>query len=339
MSESDTRTCEEDGCSRHLLRKRATGRWPRFCPECLSRRTRARLAEKSRKWRAAHKPPREPVKCSECPAMIEPAADGPLPTRCESCARRRTLVRNAEYRRKATQERQAQGRWADCQDEKCGARFQCATKGPIPKWCPTCKPSHVYDYRANKVAPVRDAIKCQDCPKIVPLVRKGYSRRRCDECSTRRRDEMAKQWWQDRPDLLRVKRRERHRRRRAAKRAVPHERFSDREIFERDGWVCQIGNHSIDPNRAYPDPGCATIDHILPRSYVGWSHTRANVRLACLDCNNRRQNRLSDDDLRRLGLNRDELRLNHVPRKRRSETSGRFVKVISDAMSADRQNS
>ena len=141
MSESDTRTCEEDGCSRHLLRKRATGRWPRFCPECLSRRTRARLAEKSRKWRAAHKPPREPVKCSECPAMIEPAANGPLPTRCESCARRRTLVRNAEYRRKATQERQAQARWADCQDEKCGARFQCAAKGPIPKWCPTCKPA------------------------------------------------------------------------------------------------------------------------------------------------------------------------------------------------------
>ncbi|MFI7071861.1 HNH endonuclease [Micromonospora sediminicola] len=113
-------------------------------------------------------------------------------------------------------------------------------------------------------------------------------------------------------------------------RAVPHERFADQEIFERDGWICQIGKHPVDPDAKYPDPACATIDHILPRSYLGWSHTRANVRLACLDCNNRRQNKVSDEDLRVLGMRREDLRLAHVSHRPRSLRTGRFERASRD---------
>lgn len=328
MGEGESRTCEEENCSNQVVRKHATGRWPRFCPRCATRRIQARQAEESRTWRAAYKVDRKPVQCSDCSNMITLAEGGPLPTLCQDCSRRPpTSIKNAERRRKATELGQAEGRWATCQDQSCGVRFRCAAKGPIPQWCPTCKPNHVYDYRAHLIAPVRESIKCLDCSKIVPLLRKGYSRRRCDECSAKRRDEMAQQWWKDRPDLLRVKRRERHRRRRAAKRAALREHFSDREIFERDGWICQIGKHAVDPNLRHPDPGCATIDHVLPQSYVGWSHTRANVRLACLSCNNRRQNKVTDEDLRILGMRREDLQLAHVPRQRRSAQTGRFVKV------------
>ncbi|MGC4774011.1 HNH endonuclease [Micromonospora chalcea] len=84
--------------------------------------------------------------------------------------------------------------------------------------------------------------------------------------------------------------------------------------------------HPVDPKVRHPDPRCATIDHILPQSYHGWSHTRANVRLACLDCNNRRQNKVSDDDLRILGMRREDLKLIHAPKRLRSVRTGRYLR-------------
>ena len=96
------------------------------------------------------------------------------------------------------------------------------------------------------------------------------------------------------------------RKRKAIKRQVEWEDFEDREIFERDGWVCQIGFHPVEPTVKYPDPGSATIDHHLPLSYGG-GHTRRNVRLACLDHNVARGNKVSDEDLDQLGIRREDL--------------------------------
>lgn len=96
------------------------------------------------------------------------------------------------------------------------------------------------------------------------------------------------------------------RKRKALARNAPWEDFDDREIYERDGWICQLGFHPVDPGVAHPDPGCATIDHILPRSHGG-GHIRDNVRLACLGCNVSRGNRVSDQDLVILGMTREEL--------------------------------
>ncbi|MEV6527849.1 HNH endonuclease [Longispora sp. NPDC051575] len=266
--------------------------------------------------------------------MITPAEDGPVPKRCPDCTRKHVNDKATVRRRDAAARRQVEGRWSICQEDGCGARFRCAARGPIPRWCPTCKPRHLNDYKADKIAPVREAVRCADCDVIVPLKRKGYSLRRCKPCAKKRQYAQSHQWWVERPELLRVHRRERGRRRRADRRAAPRELFADLEIYERDGWICQIGNHPVDPAVRHPDPACATIDHILPQSYRGWSHTRTNVRLACLDCNNRRQNKVSDAELDYLGLRREDLRLIRPQRRRRSARTGRFVTVSTNETEA-----
>lgn len=72
--------------------------------------------------------------------------------------------------------------------------------------------------------------------------------------------------------------------RRVKERAATVERFTREEIFERDGWVCQICLEPIDPTVKKPDTRCASIDHVVPIS-LGGEHSRANVQAAHLVCN------------------------------------------------------
>ena len=71
---------------------------------------------------------------------------------------------------------------------------------------------------------------------------------------------------------------------RAAWFGVEFEQFERAEIFTRDGWVCGLCSSPIDPAAAWPAPGSASIDHIVPWARGG-SHTRANVQAAHLACN------------------------------------------------------
>lgn len=63
------------------------------------------------------------------------------------------------------------------------------------------------------------------------------------------------------------------------------ESFLRIEIFERDLWICQICQKSIDKNIEWPNPLSASIDHIFP-IVRGGDHTRLNVQAAHLSCNN-----------------------------------------------------
>jgi 5-methylcytosine-specific restriction endonuclease McrA len=56
------------------------------------------------------------------------------------------------------------------------------------------------------------------------------------------------------------------------------------EIFERDRWICQLCGDPVIQTLVHPDPGCASIDHILPIS-LGGDDTPDNVQLAHLSCN------------------------------------------------------
>jgi 5-methylcytosine-specific restriction endonuclease McrA len=60
------------------------------------------------------------------------------------------------------------------------------------------------------------------------------------------------------------------------------------EIFERDGWTCQLCHQPVDPTLTWPNRMMATIDHIIP-VVRGGRHVRSNVRLAHLSCNTRRR--------------------------------------------------
>lgn len=56
------------------------------------------------------------------------------------------------------------------------------------------------------------------------------------------------------------------------------------EVFDRDGWVCQLCMAPVDGTLTYPDPESPSLDHIEPLSRGG-SHTLDNVQLAHLFCN------------------------------------------------------
>jgi len=91
---------------------------------------------------------------------------------------------------------------------------------------------------------------------------------------------------------------DRHRRRDAARRArktgATVESFTHAEIFERDAWMCGICSEPVDQALAYPHPRSSSLDHIVPLSLDG-EHSRANTRLAHLDCNKRRGARVDDE--------------------------------------------
>lgn len=62
------------------------------------------------------------------------------------------------------------------------------------------------------------------------------------------------------------------------------ERFDRLEIFERDGWRCQMCDKRVDRRLRHPHPMSASLDHIVPIA-AGGEHSRRNVRLAHLRCN------------------------------------------------------
>ena len=84
------------------------------------------------------------------------------------------------------------------------------------------------------------------------------------------------------------------RRRRLLASAV-QEPYLREDIFERDGWVCQLCQEPIDPELQYPESGYASIDHILPVSHGG-DDTPDNVQAAHFGCNVSKGNRVELED-------------------------------------------
>ena len=59
------------------------------------------------------------------------------------------------------------------------------------------------------------------------------------------------------------------RKRQALKLGNHHEKYTDIEIFERDGWLCGICGQKINKRLKYPNPRSKSIDHIVPLSKGG----------------------------------------------------------------------
>lgn len=70
------------------------------------------------------------------------------------------------------------------------------------------------------------------------------------------------------------------------------EAFDRKEIFDRDGWICQICDNPVDRSAPFPDPMSPSLDHIVPLARGGL-HSRANAQTACLGCNVRKGVRLT----------------------------------------------
>lgn len=77
--------------------------------------------------------------------------------------------------------------------------------------------------------------------------------------------------------------------RRRARGASPNKVYR-RQIFERDGWMCQLCGKKVMRGAVVPHPLAPTIDHVVPLA-AGGLHEPANVQLAHFLCNARKSDR------------------------------------------------
>jgi 5-methylcytosine-specific restriction endonuclease McrA len=68
---------------------------------------------------------------------------------------------------------------------------------------------------------------------------------------------------------------------------VAYEPINHLEIFERDGYICQLCHLPIDRAAKWPEPLSSSLDHVIPLS-KGGNHWKSNVQCAHLLCNMRK---------------------------------------------------
>jgi hypothetical protein len=64
-------------------------------------------------------------------------------------------------------------------------------------------------------------------------------------------------------------------------RSVP---FKRSDVFERDGWICQLCHEPVDPEIKHPARRSVSLDHIIPLARGG-DHVYENAQTAHLSCN------------------------------------------------------
>ena len=118
-----------------------------------------------------------------------------------------------------------------------------------------------------------------ECKACVAERNAAYRAANAEKLSETGRERSAA-WRRDHPE----QKREHCRRHRARKRAAVVEHFTDAEIFERDGWMCQACGEPVDPTTPRTEPLGAHIDHVIPLAHGG-AHARYNVELLHAKCN------------------------------------------------------
>lgn len=202
------------------------------------------------------------------------------------------------------------------------------------KWCPTCKAAKEVEWARESTRRRRGVVRnetCDWCEGPIPEHFRVTRKWCCEECARARRARLdrEKRWaarglpapgsdgWPHsceecgdeffhslREGVRFCSRPCRHaawgRTRRARKRDVDRESYSRRDVFDRDGWVCQLCDRKIDEGREYPDPLSPSVDHVVPIS-VGGPDTLANVQASHLECNLRKGVSAQGEQLRLVG--------------------------------------
>lgn len=112
--------------------------------------------------------------------------------------------------------------------------------------------------------------------------------------------QLQRKWREENHDHLREYRRNRYQeqpryqekahqdahKRRARIRSLPSETVDRSEIFDRDGWVCQLCGEGIPIVVMWPHPLSASLDHVVPLSDPECpGHLKSNVQASHLVCN------------------------------------------------------
>jgi 5-methylcytosine-specific restriction endonuclease McrA len=147
-------------------------------------------------------------------------------------------------------------------------------------WCGVpCR--HISGYcPKHRPSPVRYR-ECPDCGALSVCRPAQRSVARCDDCN-----------------VLEMRRHSKCRK--LIKRGVYLTPYRRADIFERDGWVCQLCGKRIDKRRSWPDQQSGAIDHIVPLS-LGGHDVPENVQAVHARCNSSKGTRPMGEQLRLVG--------------------------------------
>jgi hypothetical protein len=192
------------------------------------------------------------------------------------------------------------------------------SKGKVNGWCKECfRQDHRKKYTPSK-GQTDDVRKCRECKKeYAPKQRTEsfFCSRNCKDKNRSKRDKaklidskfdricigcgkiiprtarVDKKWCSEecaskvRGHTMNVTRR--------IKTTEPLGAFYRIDIYNRDKWICQICKMPVEKNLTFPNPKCASLDHIIPLSRGG-THESGNVQLVHLSCNTSKGNRVGD---------------------------------------------
>lgn len=265
-AERPPRTCKDCGADIGDRGRRAIR-----CVQCAN----AGRAEYQRLLREANPTPLRRFYCITCGTEIDRVGNSGKPLYCPTHADLALQESQARSEAKRTKARGAV--WAThC--HYCNAAFD-RPRMPArsPARCDECKRQVLYAYKRALTTAKRPTVApCRDCAEPVPLKRKGRTSVRCGPCVKKNQ----KVLW------LKYAQAYRHMRR-AWKYAVGYEKFSPKEIYDRDGWRCGVCRKMISKKPRHPDPMSVSLDHKISLSRGG-PHSRANTQPAHLRCNIRK---------------------------------------------------
>jgi len=255
------------------------------------------------------------IPCETCGVLFAPRASGGKPqVRCSEKCRRK--VANANYIKK-----NAPIRTTACAE--CGGPVVQAERGRPRRFCSDeCKARVGNRAARRRQLPIRDPNPqeraCAHCGKpFFPSRRdqiycssndgsycaqRAYRARRaageplrqveqiktCVECGNEFTAYKSNAKWCSKICRIRTTGRDASRRRGPVR--PDSEPYTDREIFERDGWVCQICHTPVDREASRMHVDGATIDHVVPLSRGG-ADAPGNVVTAHWRCNRDKGNR------------------------------------------------
>lgn len=243
------------------------------------------------------------VECGDRPANKGHRKCGPcrykeLPTsECEGCGREMPIVARGRCGSCLSRDSRARRGYTRAVHSRvcefCSEPFE--TKDSRTRFCSAfCGYGGTYGWSKSKDVVLRTSAK-----KPTPVWRghvvpssQGFSAGRCEECGERFVREGRTSYCS-----ARCRDRASNRRQRLARgKFVVPDRVR-REIYERDGWVCQLCETPVDVGLPVEHVLSATLDHIVPQSHqLVPDHSPSNLRLAHRICNSLRGDGLREVD-------------------------------------------
>jgi 5-methylcytosine-specific restriction endonuclease McrA len=195
--------------------------------------------------------------------------------------------------------------------EECGAKFEQQGRGPRRKYCsPRCQNSAVVKSDAYERGQAKHKQRRREDPEYRAELnrRKRNVARVCEWCGAdylgRKSRAVRFCSWECHNSAVGYRAgiqplesaKNAAERRRIRKRMAFVENVYRKQVFERDGWKCQICGKAIPKRAKVPEPKAPTIDHIIPLA-VGGTHEMKNVQAAHFWCNANKSANAANDQL------------------------------------------